>query len=335
MRCSGKIDVIVYMRVLAMTMIVLFHSLLFYTGTWWKLNGIIVPIWVKLANFLDAIDLSMFVFISGFLYGYLYIYKNKYRDNTKFLKGKILRLLIPYLFWSVMMVIFQPSLNDPEMILTGFSHLWFLLMLFNIFMITLIVYPLKLDRATPLFSVVFIVVLYIVWMCYYLFSVHHSFLCICSSLSYSISFFLGFFSAKMKIWECSRKLAICFAISSFTFLFCYFVFYQTLGFFANDMLIRVLSYTFIVSLFVCLKDVVLPTPYKTVLLTLDKLSMGLYIFNQIVINYVLLIPFMRGWLIEHYMVGPFILFVISFFVPLILSGVFNRYRILVWTIGGA
>ena len=55
---QNRIDSISIMRVLAMTMIVAFHSLLFYIGTWWHFGGLTVPIWVYLALYLTLENAS-------------------------------------------------------------------------------------------------------------------------------------------------------------------------------------------------------------------------------------------------------------------------------------
>ena len=91
-----KFDEISIMRVLAMTMIVAFHSMCFYNGRWAKVDAITIPFWLKLSTFFDVIDLNMFVFISGYLYGYLYIYRNKYRHPSEVIWSKTIRLLVPY-----------------------------------------------------------------------------------------------------------------------------------------------------------------------------------------------------------------------------------------------
>ena len=96
MKQNNKFDEISIMRAMAMTMIVAFHSLCFYNGRWAKVNALDISIWHRVSTFLDVIDLNMFVFISGYLYGYLYIYKNKYRHPSEVIRIKAIRLLIPY-----------------------------------------------------------------------------------------------------------------------------------------------------------------------------------------------------------------------------------------------
>ena len=63
---SKKFEEISIMRVMAMTMIIAFHSLCFYNGRWGKVDAINIPFWYKISYILDVIDLNMFVFISGY-----------------------------------------------------------------------------------------------------------------------------------------------------------------------------------------------------------------------------------------------------------------------------
>ena len=130
---NDNLNYISLMRVLSMLQIVLFHSLCFYIGEWWFLCTDVVPLWRIIAFPIEQIGLTSFVFISGFLYGYMYIEKGKYRDVLPFLHKKILRLLIPYFFWGIMMIITMPKVPITWInLLTGISHLWFLLMLFEL-----------------------------------------------------------------------------------------------------------------------------------------------------------------------------------------------------------
>ena len=49
---QNGLDSIYILRVLTMTIVVAFHSLLYCTGTWWQFGGLTVPIWVYLALYL-------------------------------------------------------------------------------------------------------------------------------------------------------------------------------------------------------------------------------------------------------------------------------------------
>ncbi len=73
---------------------------------------------------------------------------------------------------------------------------------------------------------------------------------------------------------------------------------------------------------------------QKVVCEIERLSMGLYIFNQIAMDMVFTTPQLHQWFEVHWMLGPFVLFPIGFFPPLLLSYIFNKYKWLKWTIGG-
>jgi hypothetical protein len=194
-----KFDEISIMHVLAMTMIVAFHSMCFYNGRWTKVNAIDIPIWTKVSTFLDVIDLNMFVFISGYLYGYLYIYRNKYRHPSEVIRIKAVRLLIPYCFWGVIMVVSFPW-NDWTKMFYGVGHLWFLLMLFGVFTMTVLLQLLNAQRVRFTWKIggCLIVLGYVS----YLFSKYinpHDFFCFNRMLYYFPAFMIGYVCAKVRI----------------------------------------------------------------------------------------------------------------------------------------
>ena len=123
----SKIESISVMRVMAMFMIILFHSFYFYADVPWILGGTTIWTWDKVDTCLDIIDLPMFVFISGFLFGHQFYFKGKYRDRKRFFIGKAKRLLLPYFLWGLLQVIFMSSLFGWQTLFTGCGHLWFLL----------------------------------------------------------------------------------------------------------------------------------------------------------------------------------------------------------------
>lgn len=323
------------MRVLAMFMIIAFHSMLFYTGKWWQFNGPSIPLWVKISEFLNTIDLPMFVFISGFLFGHLYINKNKYRDKVQFLLGKAQRLLIPYLFWGMFMVITMPSLNQWSELLTGISHLWFLLMLFEVFMITIWASPFLCFKASHLQWMLVFIGAVLLFNVYHLFSTHHYFLCLHAVLFYLPAFLLGMCCARFRLQErISGNFAIfllpiaLFVLASYLFLCAPF------PFIANYTLQLITGYIVIICSFVLLCQKY--NPGKTVakfINHIDRLSMGIYIFNQIVINMFIITPSVRYFLGEHHYIGVPVLFVVGSIIPYFLSFLFNKSRLLKWTIG--
>ena len=332
---SKRFDEISIMRVMAMTMIVAFHSLCFYNGRWSKVNAIFIPIWHKVSCFLDVIDLNMFVFISGYLYGYLYIYRNKYRHPSEVIRIKAIRLLIPYLFWGISMVIIWPW-NTWSKMFYGIGHLWFLLMLFGVFTLTVILQLLNSQRVrfTSKIGVSLIVIGYIAGLVFSKYVYAGEFLCINKILYYFPAFMIGYLCAKLRVaWFLPNWAYI---ILPFALLGLFiFVWYPLPFSYSLILLVRtVLAYVVCIDLLIILSKVTMSGLTHKMVLAIERLSMGLYIFNQIVMDIVFIIPVLHQWFEVHWIVGPFVLFPIGFFPPLLLSYVFSKYKWLRWTIGG-
>ena len=101
------------------------------------------------------------------------------------------------------------------------------------------------------------------------------------------------------------------------------------------VLIRsVLAYVICIELLIILSKGILSDRAQQIVQTIEQLSMGLYIFNQITMDIVFTTPIMHQWFEEHWIIGPFVLFPIGFFPPMLLSYIFNKYKCLKWTIGG-
>lgn len=83
--------------------------------------------------------LQGFAFVSGLLFARGYILKGKYSDTRKFVMDKVRRLLLPYIFWCLALyLLYSVPMLD---IVCGAKHLWFLLMLFEVFVVTIIAMP--------------------------------------------------------------------------------------------------------------------------------------------------------------------------------------------------
>ena len=332
---SKRFDEISIMRVMAMTMIVAFHSLCFYNGRWSKVNAIDIPIWHKISCFLDVIDLNMFVFISGYLYGYLYIYRNKYRHPSEVIRIKAIRLLIPYLFWGIPMAIIWPW-NTWSKLFYGIGHLWFLLMLFGVFTLTVILQLLNSQRVrfTRKIGISLIVIGYIAGHVFSKYVYAGEFLCINKILYYFPAFMIGYLCAKLRVaWLLPNWASI---ILPFALLGLFvFVWYPLPLPYSLILLVRtILAYVVCIDLLIILSKGNLSDRIRKVVIEIERLSMGLYIFNQIVMDSVFSTHVLHQWFETHWMIGPFVLFPIGFFPPLLLSYIFNKVKWLRWTIGG-
>lgn len=331
---SKRFDEISIMRVLAMTMIVAFHSMCFYNGRWAKVDAITIPFWLKLSTFLDVIDLNMFVFISGYLYGYLYIYRNKYRHPSEVIWNKIIRLLVPYCFWGVIMVVSFPW-NNWSKLLYGVGHLWFLLMLFGVFTLTVILQLLNAQRFK--FTLVRGLILIVYGYAFWHILKHYNpkdILCLNRVLYYFPAFMVGYVCAKLRVgWLLPNWSYMCLPLVAL--LLFVFVWYRIPLPYGLIILIRTLCvYAICIFLLIILSQTIISDRLRTIVHEVEHLSMGLYIFNQISMDLVFTTPVLHQWFEVHWTVGPFLLFLIGFFPPMFMSWVFNRYKILRWTIGG-
>lgn len=334
MEKSVRFNEISIMRVMAMTMIVAFHSLCFYNGRWVKVNAIDIPVWHKVSYFLDVIDLNMFVFISGYLYGYLYIYRNKYQHPSEVIRIKARRLLIPYLFWGIPMAIVWPW-NTWSQLLYGIGHLWFLLMLFGVFTLTVIFQLLNAQRVkfTSTVGISLIVMGFISGFLFSKYVYAGEFLCINKILYYFPAFMIGYLCAKLRVaWMLPNwsYMTLPFAILG---LFV-FVWYPIPLPYTLVLIIRtVMAYFICIELLVILSKDTMSDRVQKVVHEVERLSMGLYIFNQMAMDIVFSTPVLHQWFETHWMIGPFVLFPIGFFPPLLMSYIFNKYKWLKWTIG--
>lgn len=330
-----RFEEISIMRVLAMTMIVAFHSLCFYNGRWSKVNAIDIPFWHNVSYFLNVIDLNMFVLISGYLYGYLYIYRNKYRHPSEVIRIKARRLLIPYFFWGIPMAFVWPW-NTWTKLFYGIGHLWFLLMLFGVFTLTVLLQLLNAQRIrfTGKLGIFLIVSGYVAGLLFSKFVYDGEFLCINKILYYFPAFMIGYVCAKVRIGWLLPNWA--YMVLPFAILGLFvFVWYPIPIPYTLIILIRtILAYVICIELLIILSKSTLSGRSQQVVLTIERLSMGLYIFNQIMMDIVFTTPVLHQWFEIHWIIGPFVLFPIGFFPPLLLSYVFNKYKWLKWTIGG-
>lgn len=135
-----------FIKAVLMLLVVLDHSICFYGGGWFT---VIKPLEINkslifISGFIGNFHVYSFTFISGYIYYYLKYEVGKYKTFNEFLLNKIKRLITPYIFCSIFWVIPITQVfykyNSIELIkkyLLGYSpsQLWFLLMLFNVFII--------------------------------------------------------------------------------------------------------------------------------------------------------------------------------------------------------
>jgi len=159
-------------KTIMMITIVLYHSIaLWLPEGWFNQQPSTPSTFLRiLSTWLNYIHVYVFVFVSGYLFSYLKIQKGKYKSFSELMKKKFKRLIIPYITTSITWCIpfyilfFQPSIiNVLKNYLFGYApnQLWFLLMLFNVFIIAYFLhqYIIKMDLKN-VFIISFVIYLF-------------------------------------------------------------------------------------------------------------------------------------------------------------------------------
>lgn len=134
-----------FSKTILMLLIVLYHSMVFFTGNWFNQEPVYNSKFFDLfSQILNSFHIHTFVLISGYIYAYLRFEKNKYLSFSSLIKSKYKRLIVPYIFislsWVIPFYFYFFKVGIKEIGIKYFlgispSQLWFLLMLFNIFIV--------------------------------------------------------------------------------------------------------------------------------------------------------------------------------------------------------
>lgn len=133
-----------FIKTILMLSVILGHATALWAG-WFNQQPAYPSIIIKLCSeIIGSFHIYAFVLVSGYIYAHLKYEKNKYSDLRLFLKNKFKRLIVPYifisLFWVIPFHIYFFDTNIKEILIKYFlgnspSQLWFLLMIFNVFII--------------------------------------------------------------------------------------------------------------------------------------------------------------------------------------------------------
>ncbi|WP_298844374.1 acyltransferase [Clostridium sp.] len=162
---QGYLNNISLLRVFAILMVVLGHSMVVYQYNW----GIYTPLikssfFNSLKTYMDIFQMPLFIFISGYMYYYCRKECRKYKKKIKFSFDKTKRLLVPYICVAILYVVpirmltsYKGYLGNNVLeviykyILTGIDsgHLWYLLAIFEIFIVFYLFEPIINKIGTP------------------------------------------------------------------------------------------------------------------------------------------------------------------------------------------
>lgn len=142
MKKEGKIwlNEISLMRPVLLVLLVSYHTFAPYVGSWDKPDGIDnceLYRWIGLLS--RAFRLEGFVFISGYIFTFQIVERNRFDSFSQLLKSKVERLLIPCFFFSIIYLLAFKDYDSVsvfvEKVIGGAGHLWYLFCLFWCFII--------------------------------------------------------------------------------------------------------------------------------------------------------------------------------------------------------
>lgn len=146
LRQNNSLRNISFIKCVLVILIVLYHSIIFMNGKWFsafQIDSYVIPTYI--CKWLNSFTIYAFTFISGYIFCYQKLENGKYTKYLPFVLNKLKRLIIPYIFVSIIWVFPLNTIVDgfdSNRLIFGFllgespSQLWFLLMLFIVFLIS-------------------------------------------------------------------------------------------------------------------------------------------------------------------------------------------------------
>lgn len=134
---SHRLDNVTIIRNILIILLVFYHAFAIYSGAWAPIQGFPeVPVYWWLDKLSYAFMLELFVFVSGYVFGYQVRVKGESKLQAKELFwGKFKRLMIPCIVFSLLYIVLlgdntQPIQKTLYGLMNGVGHMWFLPMLF-------------------------------------------------------------------------------------------------------------------------------------------------------------------------------------------------------------
>ena len=318
-----------------MGLVVLYHSMAFFTGSWFNQPPVISsPVIATIARWLNSFHIYAFTLISGYLFAYLENEKGKYREFGSLLVSKAKRLLIPYIFVSLVWVIpfniyyFRTTSNEiirKYLLGEAPSQLWFLLMLFWVFVLTYFINQIcgKYDLLVKC-----VVVLAFYPLSLVLGSIIPNFYQILTAMRYLLYFGAGILLYRLGTKHLENIPALLYVAVDLLL----FIVYRRLNLAPQSFIVKLLSLGIgvllnlvgAVSAFELLDRIAIHINYKNskAFEVLNKYSFPVYLFHQQIIYCV----------IDHYngSVAPVVLvvmcFAVSLFVSLLIAWLLGRFK---------
>ena len=196
-----------YLKTIGILLVVIGHCTSIYTGGWVFTSPVNSPIYGLIASYVYTFHVPMLVFVSGAIYYYCRINKGKYSSLKGLIINKFKRLIVPFLFIGILYAIpikyiigmtEGNIINNIKSFILGLNtgHLWYLLMLFDIFIIFYLYEKFILNKK---YSIILNLILFSIL--YISSGFFTNIFQINRAIQYSIFFYLGyeFFRSKDKL----------------------------------------------------------------------------------------------------------------------------------------
>ncbi|CAI3293104.1 hypothetical protein CIRMBP1241_00706 [Enterococcus cecorum] len=144
---NERIDNCTFVKTALMVLVIVYHSILFWGANNWLASTEVVfnsPVLAETGKWLNSFHIYGFTLVSGYLFYFLKCQKTKYSNHTSFVLNKSKRLVVPFIFisivWAAPIGFFANNYSINEIVkryLLGINpnQLWFLLMLFWVFVL--------------------------------------------------------------------------------------------------------------------------------------------------------------------------------------------------------
>lgn len=196
-----------YLKIIGILLVVIGHCTSIYTGGWVFTSPVNSHIYGLIASYVYTFHVPMLVFVSGSIYYYCRINKGKYSSLKSLIINKLKRLIVPFLFIGILysipikyiigMIEGNIFINIKDFVLgLNTGHLWYLLMLFNIFILFYLYEKFILNKK---YSIILNLILFSIL--YISSGFFTNIFQINRAIQYSIFFYLGyeFFRSKYKL----------------------------------------------------------------------------------------------------------------------------------------
>jgi fucose 4-O-acetylase-like acetyltransferase len=282
---------------------------------------------------LSSFRMPLFVFLSGYLFSYLYIMKNKYQDSQDFVIKKFKRLIIPYVIFYILFHFTANSIGNhkPE------GHLWFIRMLFMEFIfIRCIIIPI-LQKTKKNYIYLFLLIFFFIikYSIYH----HECYGFVQQFIQYLPYFYLGYltiyFLTKQSQFP-TNKIGI--LIASIAIICCNIIlYYDTIDDrFSSKLSVLVfkdlLSISTIYWFFsITNRYLSFISKHSNIWGKINKSSYGIYVFHHWLIFLILgnemILKHINNFAQIHYIIFPFILLITIFIISYLITQILLKTKV--------